>query len=102
MTETVEELIEVVDKVLDDRELTRQVVRRITDYFGGMNIYLPKTETAFKTDIEEAIYQAFTGSNHKEVVRSFNITITHLYEIIRRKRQEQIQASQSRFDFDDE
>lgn len=100
MTETVQEMIDVVDKVLDDRELSKMVVRRILDYFGGMQVYLPKTESAFREEIDEAIYQAFNGHNHKEVVRSFDITIQRLYEIIRAKRSGRNTTAQGRLDFE--
>lgn len=99
MTETVQELIDVVDKALNDRELSKMVVRQILDYFGGMQIYLPKTESAFREEIDEAIFQAFNGRNHKEVVRSFDITIQRLYEILRAKRGGKNASTQGRLDF---
>lgn len=94
MTETVQEMIDVVDKVLNDRELSKTVVRQILDYFGGMQIYLPKTDRAFREEIDEAVYQAFNGRNHKDVVRSFDITIQRLYEILRAKRRSKNTATQ--------
>lgn len=100
MTETVQEMIDVVDKVLDDRELSKMVVRRILDYFGGMQVYLPKTEAAFKEDYDEAIYQAFNGANHREVIRAYGISQQRLYEIIRAKRSGRNTSAQGRLDFE--
>ena len=97
MNDTVREMIAVVDKVLDDPELSEMVVRRMVDHFGGMSVYLPKT--AFKEDESEAIYRAFNGHNHREVVRTFGISITRLYDILRAQNKPRDDSSQGRLGF---
>ena len=86
MTETVAEMIDVVDDVIEDRELSKMVVMKIIHHFGGMQVYLPRPETAFREDLENTIYAAFNGVNHRDVVREFGITMQRLYEIIRARR----------------
>lgn len=83
MTDTVEEMIREINKELNDLEKSKAVMMNILSYFGGMQVYIPKLETAFRFDFEKKIYESFNGHNHKEVVRQYNITTQKLYEIIR-------------------
>ncbi len=86
MTETVEEMVMSVEAVLDDRELSKQVVRQILKDFGGMQVYLPRPESAFRKDDYAAINEAFDGTNARELCREYNITFNTLYKIIRQER----------------
>lgn len=98
MTENVREMIDVIDGVLKDKKKSKMVMRKILEYFGGMQTYLPRVDTAFREEFDEEIYQAFDGHNHKEVVRTYGITIQRLYEIIRNRRSGKT-SSQGSLDF---
>lgn len=85
MVEIVEELVEAIDKVLDSPEQSVEVARSVVRHFGGMQIYWPKYEKAFKEIDEAAIYRMYDGTNMREVCRKFNITSPQIYTILQRQ-----------------
>ncbi len=86
MTETVEEMVMSVNSVLDDWELSKKAVREILKSFGGMQVYLPRPESAFKEDDYAEICEAFDGTNARELCNRYSMSFNTLYTIIRRER----------------
>ena len=63
-------------------DLATQVARRLGPLIGGR--YVPKRDDRAARDA--AVWAAFTGRNHQEVMREFNISRRLLYSILARKR----------------
>lgn len=86
MTENVTEMIESVEKVVNDKELSKKIIKQILNDFGGMQLYLPRVDSAFKEDNDRAIAEEFDGTNTKALCRKYNITFNTLYAVVRRER----------------
>ncbi len=56
------------------------VFRRLQANWGGRDIYIPVRDTASRN---LAIRAEFNGRNHAEVCRQFDISLSHLYRIIK-------------------
>ena len=63
-------------------DLAAQVARRLGPLIGGR--YVPKRDERALRDV--AVWAAFTGRNHQEVMREFVISRRLLYSILSRKR----------------
>jgi Mor family transcriptional regulator len=50
--------------------------------YGGGAIYIPKAKHAFSGLIKSAIRNEFTGSNHKELARKFDCSISIVYKAL--------------------
>lgn len=62
--------------------LSALLARRLAPLIGGR--YIPKRDTRAERDM--AVWQAFTGRNHKEVMHEFGISRRLLYSILARRR----------------
>lgn len=104
MTENVREMVESVEKVLDDPELSMKVVRQLLDDHGGMQVYLPLAESAFRLEDEAQIYDEFDGANIKEICRKWKKSFTTVYQILEREKErrriEAVKSTQKSFDFE--
>jgi Mor family transcriptional regulator len=63
-------------------ELAALLARRLAPRIGGR--YIPKRDARAERDV--AVWQAFSGRNHKEVMREFGISRRLLYSILARRR----------------
>lgn len=63
-------------------ELAANLARRLAPLIGGR--YIPKRDDRALRDM--AVWQAFTGRNHKDVMHEFRISRRLLYSILARKR----------------
>lgn len=66
----------------DLNALAALLARRLAPLIGGR--YIPKRDERAARDA--AVWQAFTGRNHKDVMREFEISRRLLYSILARKR----------------
>lgn len=66
----------------DIAALAQAVARRLGPRIGGR--YVPKRDTRAERDV--AVWQAFNGRNHKDVMRQFAISRRLLYSILARRR----------------
>jgi Mor family transcriptional regulator len=58
------------------------LARRLAPLIGGR--YIPKRDARAERDL--AVWQAFSGRNHKDVMREFSISRRLLYSILARRR----------------
>ena len=66
----------------DLTELAALLARRLAPRIGGR--YIPKRDVRAERDA--AVWLAFTGRNHKDVMREFDISRRLLYSILARRR----------------
>ena len=66
----------------DLAELAALLARRLAPRIGGR--YIPKRDVRAERDM--AVWQAFTGRNHKDVMHEFDISRRLLYSILARRR----------------
>jgi len=103
MNENIVEMISSVNRVVDDEVLARDVVRQILRDFGGMQLYLPKADSAFRVDDDKEIAELYNGTNMKQICRKYNVASNTVYAIVRRekdrKAKERAERSQGVFNF---
>ncbi len=92
MTDTAEDIFSSILKVVDDYELAQKILRQILEDNGGLRIYLPQAESAFRAEKETAIMAEFNGLNSKELCRKYQISSNTFYTILRRHRERQLKS----------
>ncbi|MFG6336335.1 MAG: hypothetical protein K1W20_12860 [Lachnospiraceae bacterium] len=61
---------------------------KMSDAFGGTNIYIPQRRELEKYKIYSMIYREFDGSNLQELTQKYGVSKTTVYNIVQEKRQE--------------
>lgn len=61
---------------------------KLSDAFGGTDIYIPQRKELEKNKIYNMIYQEFDGSNLQELTQRYGVSKTTVYNIVKEKRQE--------------
>ena len=72
---------------LDDDSAKRLAVsigKTLVEDFGGEVIYIPKGILVPLSGRDWAIYNKFTGNNHKELAREYKVSVAWVYQIIKR------------------
>lgn len=72
---SIRELVELVGL-----EATIKIVAR----FGGQPVYIQQWDGAFRELRNERIRKEFTGNNHAALTRRFGLSLSTIYEILRR------------------
>lgn len=63
------------------------VVDYVLDEFGGENIYVPRNISGIVRRRNRQIYEEWSGNNHDELAKKYNITRQRVYAIIKEERQ---------------
>lgn len=69
------------------RLLGDEVASRFSAEFGGDMTHIPKGRVYHSSRLHRRIYEEFTGANVTELARKYEVTVIHLYSILRRERQ---------------
>jgi len=56
---------------------------RLIDAFQGQQIYIPKSEGAWRQLRDDRIRNEFTGANHRALAQRYGLTTSTIYEIVR-------------------
>jgi Mor family transcriptional regulator len=56
--------------------------------FGGELIYIPKNKDHNTMLMQHAIFKEFNGTNQSELGRKYNISITHVYRVLKKLQHE--------------
>ena len=70
-------------------QISIEVADRISELWGGQNVYIPMGLFARLSDRDHKIYARFNGSNHRQLSRDFRIGLTRIYRIIKIMRKQQ-------------
>lgn len=55
---------------------------RLSDAFGGSNIYIPQRKELEKNKIYNQIYREFDGSNLQELTQKYGVSKSTVYKIV--------------------
>ena len=55
---------------------------RLSDAFGGSNIYIPQRKELEKNKIYDQIYREFDGSNLQELTQKYGVSKSTVYKIV--------------------
>lgn len=69
-------------------QIANELANRIAEHWGGSMFYVTKQNTWQYHERDLAIWQAFNGDNHFELVQKFNLSLPYIYEILARMRKE--------------
>lgn len=63
----------------------------LADHWGGQIVYIPKDAAGRQRTMYLQMYEEFTGDNHAELARKYDISVQHVYRIVRLIRAERQQ-----------
>ncbi|OED44057.1 hypothetical protein ACH42_08430 [Endozoicomonas sp. (ex Bugula neritina AB1)] len=75
---------------VDDEAIYQQIERvllAMAFLAGGRNYYLPKSGRIKKALRDKRIYDRFSGRNHRELARQYQLSEQMIYEVIREQAQ---------------
>lgn len=58
---------------------------RLSEIFGGSDIYIPQKKELIKNRVYQLIYEEFDGTNVRELTAKYHISKTTIYNIVREK-----------------
>lgn len=64
-------------------EVAKKVARHITQNWGGQIIYIPKNLLGQISERDMQIYREFSGKNHAQLSRKYNLTVQQIYRIVK-------------------
>ena len=82
-----DDLVSSVNKVIKQEDVSKKVARQVMRDFGGSQIYIPLEKSAFKEDIEDEMFEMYTGANISEIARKYNCSFTTVYDSIKHVRE---------------
>ena len=65
------------------RQIGDEIAVEMAAYWGGQLIYFPKGKFVILSKRDRQIYAEFTGRNHKDLARKFDVSEQHIYRIIK-------------------
>ncbi|MFZ1828293.1 MAG: Mor transcription activator family protein [Candidatus Competibacteraceae bacterium] len=71
-------------------------VELLSRTYSGCQVYFPKQKALKRHQRDEALYREFTGNNHTDLARRYCLTVSHVYEIVKRVRKARPFATESR------
>jgi Mor family transcriptional regulator len=78
----VSEMCSIIESELQlDATCSEKIVQTLQRYYGGIPVYLPKIKTDLETR-NAKIWQKFTGNNHAQLCREFNLSYQQVCRII--------------------
>ncbi len=81
-------LTELTDTPLESAEqVTHHLVEELRKHWGGSQLYIPKTSLYQLHQRDLAIYNDFTGRNHHELARKYDLSEITVYQILKRVRE---------------
>lgn len=64
--------------------ISRDVVELVRQNHGGEPVYIPKAAEWKCENKHNAILQAFTGDNHHELCRRFDLSLSQVYRVVKK------------------
>lgn len=88
----------LVQKHQFDDEKAKQIgielAQCIAENWGGEVIYIPKALLIALSERDLAIWQAFNGTNHRELARKYNVSMQWVYQIVKKVQKEEVAKRQ--------
>jgi len=58
---------------------------KLSQHLGGLYFYYPQLDSLLRNKRDERIQKEFTGSNHRDLARKYNLTESWIRIIVQRK-----------------
>ncbi len=66
-----------------------KITREMAVAWGGQNIYFPVGKTRWAQERDLQILEEFCGDNHADLARKYQLTVPHIYRLIKRCKEKQ-------------
>lgn len=97
----IEKIVSLDQLAGDQRELAETVgleaYRKLVANYGGMHVYICKSETILRELRNAEICNEFDGFNYRELAKKYNLSEKTVREIVSGKREEPIDGQTSFF-----
>lgn len=70
------------------------VAMKISQSWGGLNVYMPKALELFACEREKQIYNEFNGVNHAYLAKKYNLSLQWIYKIVKKVQKEEVNKRQ--------
>ncbi|NKF51398.1 hypothetical protein G3R49_12600 [Shewanella sp. WXL01] len=67
----------------DATRVAQETVDQVRKDFGGEQFYFPRGDSLDVSLSHHKIYAKFRGHNHVELAKEFNVSVTHVYRIVK-------------------
>lgn len=67
----------------DARQIAESIAMDMAAHWGGQLVYFPKGRLLILSKRDREIYRRFTGRNHKDLAREYNVCVQRIYSIIK-------------------
>ncbi len=74
-------------------DVAKQVTEQIEDECGGLTLYVSKNRINKANLKREQIIAEFTGNNHKQLAKIHNISIVHVYRLLKEHKQQKMEVT---------
>lgn len=64
-------------------EVSKKLTYHLTRNWGGQLIYFPKNHAGRITERDMQVYRDFNGKNHAELAVRYDLTVQHIYRIVK-------------------
>ena len=64
-------------------EVSKKLTHHLASNWGGQLIYFPKNLLGRVSERDLKIYKEFNGKNHVELARKYDLTVQHIYRIVK-------------------
>lgn len=81
------------------QELSWELAQEIGARWGGQLLYVPKGYRLELAKRDVKLYLEFTGNNHAQLARKYNLTEQQVYKIIRTMRRDEFDERQGELKF---
>lgn len=65
------------------RQIAEDIATDMASHWGGQLIYFPKGKFALLSKRDREIFSKFTGHNHKDLSREYQVSEQHIYRIVK-------------------
>jgi len=96
-----------MEKQLVNQGITKAKATEIAEFtcnelrqtFGGEQFYLPKGRELDAMLKHHEIYKEFTGTNHVALSKKYDVSVPHIYRIVKSVHKEELDKRQPQLDF---
>ncbi len=76
------------------KQIGMEVTGHIAQMWGGEVIYIPKNLILLLSERDRKIFNEFNGTNYRELVRKYSVSMQWIYQIAKRVTKEEIARRQ--------
>ncbi|MFD1805575.1 Mor transcription activator family protein [Pasteurella oralis] len=89
------ELLKKIDIEQDKAKQTGiEIAQAMAKNWGGEVIYIPRNLLFTLNERDRKIFNEFTGSNHRDLAKKYNVSMQWVYQIVKRVSKEEVAKRQ--------